>query len=102
MLKLKELSFLVYGMGLSGHSVIRFFKKNKIKNFKVWDDNKKKLIKEYKPKKLHQTLKKVDYIILAPGISLLKNNHLILRPQNYYFHYHSLLFLLNILTIICF
>ncbi len=76
MLKLKELSFLVYGLGLSGHSVIRFFKKNKIKNFKVWDDDKKKLIKEYKPKNLYQTFKEVDYIILAPGISLLKNNYL--------------------------
>ena len=39
--KLKELSFLVYGLGLSGRSVINFFKKNSIKNFKVWDDNKK-------------------------------------------------------------
>ena len=39
--KLKELSFLVYGLGVSGRSVINFFKKNGIKNFKVWDDNKK-------------------------------------------------------------
>ena len=39
--KLKELSFLVYGLGLSGRSVINFFKKNNIKNFKVWDDKKK-------------------------------------------------------------
>ena len=29
--KLKELSFLVYGLGLSGQSVVKFFKKNKIK-----------------------------------------------------------------------
>ena len=39
--KLKELSFLVYGLGSSGQSVIKFFKKNKIKKFKVWDDKKK-------------------------------------------------------------
>ena len=32
--KLKELSFLVYGLGLSGRSVVNFFKKNKIKNLK--------------------------------------------------------------------
>ena len=43
-LKLKERSFLVYGLGLTGMSVVNFFKKNKIKKFKVWDD-KKKLIK---------------------------------------------------------
>ena len=41
--KFKELSFLVYGLGLSGRSVIKFFEKNKIKNFKVWDDKQKKI-----------------------------------------------------------
>ena len=44
--KLKELSFLVYGLGLSGCSVVKFFKKNRINNFQVWDDKEKKL---YKP-----------------------------------------------------
>ena len=43
--KLKELSFLVYGLGLSGHSVVKFFNKKKIKKFYVWDDNKKKNLK---------------------------------------------------------
>ena len=38
---IKELSFLVYGLGLSGCSVIRYFKKNNFKNFEVWDDKKK-------------------------------------------------------------
>ena len=33
-LKLRELSFLVYGLGISGCSVVKFFKKNKIKIFK--------------------------------------------------------------------
>ena len=74
--KLRELSFLVYGMGLSGRSVIKFFKKNKIKNFKIWDDNQKKKFKNYKSKNLNETLKKVDYIILSPGISLIKNKNL--------------------------
>ena len=75
--KLRELSFLVYGLGLSGHSVIRFFKKNKIKNFKVWDDNKYNIFKKYKTLNLKKTLNEVDYIILSPGISLLKNKHLL-------------------------
>ncbi len=75
--KLKEVSFLVYGLGLSGHSVIKFFKKNRIKNFKVWDDNQKKILKDHRPNNLIQFLKQVDYIILSPGISLNKNKKLI-------------------------
>ena len=54
--KLKELSFLVYGMGLSGRSVIKFFKKNKIKNFKVWDDNQKNIFRKNRAKNLNETL----------------------------------------------
>ncbi len=75
--KLKELSFLVYGLGLSGHSVIKFFNKKRIKKFYVWDDNKKKKFNKYRPKNLIRTLNQVDYIVLAPGISLLKKNNLI-------------------------
>ena len=74
--KLKELSFLVYGLGLSGISVVNFFKKNRIKNFKVWDDKNKNVYKNYKSKNLVSTLKQVDYIVLSPGISLLKNKKL--------------------------
>ena len=75
-LKLKELSFLVYGLGLSGRSVVNFFKKKKIKKFKVWDDKQKNIYKNYRSKNLTYTLKQVDYIILSPGISLLKNKNL--------------------------
>ena len=75
-LKLKELSFLVYGLGLSGRSVVKFFKKKKIKNFKVWDDKQKNIYKSYRSKNLTYTLEQVDYIILSPGISLLKNKNL--------------------------
>ena len=74
--KLKELSFLVYGLGLSGRSVINFFKKKGIKNFKVWDDNKKNIHKKYRSKNLINTFNQVDYIVLSPGISLLKNKKL--------------------------
>ena len=74
--KLKELSFLVYGLGKSGFSVIKFFEKKKIYNFKVWDDQQKKLFKKYRTKNLNKTLKQVDYIVLAPGISLIQNKRL--------------------------
>ena len=74
--KLKGSSFLVYGLGLTGLSVIKFFKKNKIKNFKIWDDKKKKIFKNYQAKNLTQALNQVDYIVLSPGISLIKNKKL--------------------------
>ena len=74
--KLKEHSFLVYGLGITGSSVINFFKKKKISNFKVYDDNHKNLFKSYRTKNLNKTLKQVDYIILSPGISLHKNKNL--------------------------
>ena len=41
----KKLSFLVYGLGLTGQSVVKFFKKNNFKNFQVWDDKIKNLYK---------------------------------------------------------
>ena len=69
--KLKELSFLVYGLGLSGQSVVKFFKKNNIKNYKIWDDKQKKIFKNNKSKDLTETLNNVDYIVLSPGVSLI-------------------------------
>ncbi len=75
-LKLRELSFLVYGLGLSGISVVKFFKKKKIKNFKVWDDSKKNLHKIHRTKNLIKTCKEVDFIVLSPGISFIKNKNL--------------------------
>jgi UDP-N-acetylmuramoylalanine--D-glutamate ligase len=71
--RLKKKSFLVYGLGSSGQSVIKFFKKNNFKNFKVYDDKEKKLFKNYRTISLKKTLKQVNYIILSPGISLIKN-----------------------------
>ena len=75
--ELKERSFLVYGLGLSGISVIKFFKRNRIKNYEIWDDNKKNFFKKKRSKNLISTLRKVDYIVLSPGISLLNNRKLI-------------------------
>ena len=75
--KLKELSFLVYGLGLSGQSVVKFFKKNNIKNYEVWDDKKKKLFKDRRAKNLKETLDKVDYIVLSPGINLIDKKYLL-------------------------
>ena len=76
-LKLKELSFLVYGLGLSGQSVVKFFKKRNIKNYKVWDDKQKKLFITKRAKNLKETLNEVDYIVLSPGISLIEKKILV-------------------------
>lgn len=68
--KFKDLSFLVYGLGLTGQSVVNFFDNNKVKNYKVWDDNNKTFLKYKRPQNLNACLKKVNYIILSPGVSL--------------------------------
>tara|TARA_B100000579_G_scaffold198492_1_gene162324 strand:+ start:2240 stop:3532 length:1293 start_codon:yes stop_codon:yes gene_type:complete len=76
-LNLKKLSFLVYGLGSTGYSVIKYFRKKKIYNFSVWDDN-SKLRKKFKSKNisnLKNVLKEVDYIVLSPGISLKKTKY---------------------------
>ena len=54
--ELKKLSFLVYGLGLTGKSVVNFFKKNKINKYKVWDDDNKNLYKNKRAKNLNKAL----------------------------------------------
>ena len=76
-LNLKKFSFLIYGLGSTGLSVIEYFKKRQIHDFHIWDDN-IKLRKKFGPKdakNLKKILKKVDYIILSPGISLKNTKH---------------------------
>ena len=75
-LNLRELSFLVYGLGHSGQSVVKFFKRNKIKSYKVWDDKQKRLFQDKRTKNLKKTLNSVDYIVLSPGISLNEKKNL--------------------------
>ena len=76
-LNLKKFSFLVYGLGSTGCSVVKYLKRRKICDFFVWDDN-TKLRKKFcynQALKLKDILKKVDYIVLSPGISLKKTKH---------------------------
>ncbi len=75
---LKNLSFLVYGLGITGQSVLNFFKKNDFKKFYLYDDKLKKNIN------LNAILRKVDFIVLSPGISLkkTKNRKKLIRYQN--------------------
>ena len=71
-INLTELSFLVYGLGSTGESVVNFFNKNNIQNYYVWDEKNKNLFKKKRSLNLKKNLKKVDYIVLSPGISLKK------------------------------
>ena len=72
---LKDKSFLIYGLGLTGESVLKFLKKSKARNVSLWDDN-RKLRNKFKVRGNEKILKKKviqsDYIVLSPGISLLK------------------------------
>ena len=35
-------NFCIYGLGITGQSVINYFDRKNFKEYKVWDDNKKK------------------------------------------------------------
>ena len=67
----KNKSFAVYGLGLTGKSVVNFLKKNKANKIFMWDDylfkHNYKLKKSFKEK-----LNDVNYIILSPGINIKK------------------------------
>ena len=73
----KKFSFLVYGLGASGLSVIRYLKKKGVTDLSVWDDN-SKIRRKFNSKiatNLKIKLENVDYIILSPGISLKKTKY---------------------------
>ena len=77
MKSLKNFSFLIYGLGFTGRSVVKFLKKKNISNFYVWDDN-KKLRGKFRSKEtnnLKATLNRVDFIVLSPGVSLEKSKY---------------------------
>ena len=50
LLQLRELSFLIYGLGLSGVSVVKYFKKKKLKDSKFGMTRKKFYLKNIEQK----------------------------------------------------
>jgi len=68
---IRENSFAIYGLGLSGTSVLRFLKKKKIKKICTWDD-KKNLNNEKKFNFFLKALNEADYIVISPGINIKK------------------------------
>ena len=68
---IRENSFAIYGIGLSGTSVYKFLKKQKVKNIYTWDD-KKNIKNKKKFNFFFKALNEVDYIIISPGINIQK------------------------------
>ena len=68
---IRENSFAIYGLGLSGTSVYKFLKKQKIKKIYTWDD-KKNLKNKKKFNFFFKVLNDVDYIVISPGINIKK------------------------------
>jgi UDP-N-acetylmuramoylalanine--D-glutamate ligase len=66
---IKDSSFAIYGLGLSGSSTLRFLKKNNKKKIYTWDDQKDKNNKK-KFNLFKNVLDKVDYIVISPGIKI--------------------------------
>ena len=92
---LKELSFLIYGLGETGKSVIKFFERNNIKKYKIWDD--KKSYKRKETLNLEKTLNEVNFIVLSPGVSLKisKNKNKLLKHKDKIITDIDLVFLLR-------
>ena len=63
------MNFCIYGLGLTGKSVVKFLKRKKLNNFTVWDDKKNS---KNEKKDFLKKLDFSDYIIVSPGVSLKK------------------------------
>ena len=78
---IKDSSYLIYGLGLSGNSVLKFLKKKKVKKIYTWDDKKnqndKKKINLFKKR-----LDEVDFIVISPGINIQKTKFKIELSRN--------------------
>ena len=75
---LRNKTFAVYGLGVTGRSVINYFNKNGFKKYIIWDDD-HKILKKTTGEKFNIIRKKflklinfVDYIVLSPGVNIKK------------------------------
>ena len=75
---LRHKNFAIYGLGVTGRSVIDYFNKYDFKNFVGWDDDNQKFKKflgsKYKRMRgdFLKLINFVDYIIISPGIDINK------------------------------
>ena len=97
---LRHKNFAIYGLGVTGRSVIDYFNKYDFKNFVGWDDDNQKFKKflgsKYKRMRgdFLKLINFVDYIIISPGIDinkaklkkiLLKNRHKIITDLDLFY-----------------
>ncbi len=68
----KVKSFAIYGLGITGKSVVNFLRKKKVKKCFIYDD-KLKLSGNKKNINFANKLHIVDYIIISPGINIEKS-----------------------------
>jgi len=68
---IKDSSYALYGLGLSGNSAFKFLKKKNIKKIYTWDDKKNKNNTK-KISLFKKRLDEVDYIVISPGINIQK------------------------------
>ena len=65
--------FAVYGLGVTGKSVVNHFKQIGFDNYTIWDDSKKsKELYNLDKKNFSKSLNFVDYIVVSPGINIEK------------------------------
>ena len=97
---LDKKSFAIYGLGVTGKSVLRFLNKKKIKKLFYYDDESStKFFKGLSNKKtFEKNLDNVDYIVISPGINidksklkkkLLKNKHKIITDLDIFYIINS-------------
>ena len=68
----KAKSFAIYGLGITGKSVLNFLRKKKVKKVFTHDD-KLKVVRSHNNKNFANHLNFVDFIILSPGININKS-----------------------------
>ena len=76
--KLKKKNFVVYGLGITGKSVVNYFKRNRIRNYYSYDDN----IKNNKKINFIKHINNADFIILSPGIDIKKTKFTKIFTEN--------------------
>ena len=71
--KYQKKNIAIYGMGLTGFSVAKVFKKSKIKTYN-WDDSfaiRKKIKRQnFSLNKFWLSKSKIDHIVVSPGINI--------------------------------
>ena len=68
---IKDSSYALYVLGLSGNSTLNFLKRKNVKKIYTWDDKKNKKNKK-KFNLIKKALDTVDYIVISPGINIKK------------------------------